>query len=272
MPDEAEIGRLAAKLLCALDGQYQIEPFASAAGLSLEDAYLLTARLRSMREARGERVIGRKIGFTNRTIWEEYKVYAPIWGYMYDTTASNLIGNAGKALLNMAFEPKIEPEIAFHFVRAPRADMDDEELLNCVDWIAHGIEIVQSIYPGWIFSAADTVAGFGLHGAYFFGTRQTLEAGRDRWIGMLSSFLIELKCNGEVAAIGKGSDVLGSPLSALRHFLGVLEGDRWNEAIQAGEAVTTGTLTRAVPVSPGERWSTEFQGLPLKGVEIAFAA
>jgi 2-oxo-3-hexenedioate decarboxylase len=47
--------------------------------------------VRSLREARGEKVLGRKIGFTNRTIWEQYGVYAPIWGYVYDTTVRILM-------------------------------------------------------------------------------------------------------------------------------------------------------------------------------------
>ena len=50
------------------------------------------AQSRAEREARGERPIGRKIGFTNRTIWAEYGVYAPIWGYVYDGTVRELTG------------------------------------------------------------------------------------------------------------------------------------------------------------------------------------
>ena len=44
----------------------------------LKEAYQVTAAVRAEREARGERPIGRKIGFTNRTIWAEYGVHAPI--------------------------------------------------------------------------------------------------------------------------------------------------------------------------------------------------
>jgi 2-oxo-3-hexenedioate decarboxylase len=39
-----------------------------------------------MRETRGEMPSGRKIGFTNRTIWAEYNVYGPIWGYVHNRT------------------------------------------------------------------------------------------------------------------------------------------------------------------------------------------
>jgi 2-oxo-3-hexenedioate decarboxylase len=43
--------------------------------------------------------------------------------------------------------------------------MDETVLLACIDWVGHGFEIVQSIFPGWKFSVPDAVAAFGLHGA-----------------------------------------------------------------------------------------------------------
>jgi 2-keto-4-pentenoate hydratase len=35
--------------------------------------------------------------------------------------------------------------------------------------------------------------------------------------------------------------------------------------------VSTGVLTDAHPVKPGEAWSTSFSGLPLPGLEVIFA-
>ena len=42
------------------------------------------------------------------------------------------------------------------------------------------------------------------------------------------------------------------------------------QPLAAGEIVSTGTLTDAHPVSPGEAWSTEFDGLPLPGLKVRF--
>ena len=47
---------------------------------TMADAYGVSLAVRRMREQNGEKVIGRKIGFTNRTIWPEYQVFEPIWG------------------------------------------------------------------------------------------------------------------------------------------------------------------------------------------------
>ena len=80
---------------------------------NLDDAYRVTAAIRQMRETRGEMPVGRKIGFTNRTIWAEYNVYAPIWGYVYDRTVHNLAEIGGTFSLMGLAEPRIEPEIVF---------------------------------------------------------------------------------------------------------------------------------------------------------------
>ena len=41
-------------------------------------------------------------------------------------------------------------------------------------------------------------------------------------------------------------------------------------ALGAGEVVSTGTLTDAYPVAPGEAWSTEFEGIDLSGLRVSF--
>jgi 2-oxo-3-hexenedioate decarboxylase len=50
----------------------------------------------------------------------------------------------------------------------------------------------------------------------------------------------------------------------------LLAGDPVNHALAAGEIVTTGTLTRAMPVRPGETWSTTLSGIALDGIKLRF--
>lgn len=239
--------------------------------LSLDAAYRISSRIRDMRALEGERVIGRKIGFTNRTIWDEYDVHAPIWGYMYDTTFRDVSSAEVQFSLAPFCEPRIEPEIAFGFSRAPHVGDSDEELLGSLAWYAHGFEIVDSLYRDWKFKAADTVAAFGLHGAYLCGPRRRVPD-EDPAILLLAlrNFRIDLARDGETIDVGHGSNVLGSPLSALRHALEVIASDPDAEPVSDGEVVTTGTVTRAFPVKPGETWSTTLTGLPLDNLRVAF--
>jgi 2-oxo-3-hexenedioate decarboxylase len=135
-------------------------------------AYLVSAEIVRCRRARGEKPIGRKVGFTNRTIWPEYGVSAPIWACVYDSTVTCLDEPTGSLAIGHLVQPRIEPEIVLHFKSAPRATEDERELLSNVDWIAHGYEIVQSHFPDWKFRAADTIAAFGLHGALVVGPKR----------------------------------------------------------------------------------------------------
>jgi 2-oxo-3-hexenedioate decarboxylase len=255
-----------------LGTERQIRPFsAGRPEFDLGEAYQVTAAVRQMREARGEKVLGRKIGFTNRTIWDEYGVSAPMWGFIYDRTVFELsdVGE-GFSLTGLA-EPRIEPEIMFQFASAPSPSMDERELLACIDWVAHGFELVQSIFPGWEFSLADTVAGYGLHGALLIGPRYPVASEIDGWYDRLTTCEIDLYRDGVHVDHGHVTNVLHGPLAALRHLIDVLDHDALNPPLAAGEIVTTGTLTRAFPVAPGQTWSTDLTCAPLSGISVHFS-
>lgn len=268
--DADEIARA---VLAAWERQRQIAPFSDAdPAFDLEVAYAAARRVRETRVDRGERPIGRKIGFTNRTIWAEYGVYAPIWGPVYQSTVFSIDDLPDGFALTGLLEPRIEPEIVFRLARAPQAGMDDAQLLSCVEWVAHGFEIVQSVFPGWRFRAADTVAAFALHGALLVGPpREIGAAERATWLDALSRFGITLDVDGVTADRGLAGNVLGGgPLAALAHLVSLLDRGAESERLVAGEIVTTGTLTRALPIAPGERWGTDLDGIALDGISVAF--
>ena len=196
-PSTAPPNEIAREVLAAFDGRHQIAPLSGGnPAFDLTAAYRVTAAVRRLREDRGERVVGRKIGFTNTTIRAEYGVAAPIWGYVYDTTLHWLADLRAPFSLAAMAEPRIEPEIAF------------------------GISLLR---------------------------------------------------DGVVADEGHATNVLGGgPLAALRHLVGVLAGDPESPPLAPGEIVTTGTLTRALPIAPGETWSTALSGLPLSGIRVDF--
>jgi 2-oxo-3-hexenedioate decarboxylase len=267
-----DLDAIAAEAFSLLGTARQVTPFSSRhRQFELPDAYRVTAKVRTLRESAGERPLGRKIGFTNRTIWAEYGVYAPIWGYVYDRTVHDLERIGGTFSLRGLSDPRIEPEIIFGLAAAPRHDMDAAELLSCIEWVAQGFELVQSIFPDWRFSAADTVAAFGLHGALLIGPHRSPRGAESAWASSLSSFEIELHRNGELADRGAARNVLDGPLLALRHLIEVLAQDGTNPPLGAGEIVTTGTLTRALPVRAGETWTTRLTGVPLDGVGVRFS-
>jgi 2-oxo-3-hexenedioate decarboxylase len=268
LPLPEEIAR---EVLASLEAHRQIAPFSQrVSGFDLKAAYAASAALRRLREARGERHVGRKIGFTNRALWTEYKVFAPIWGDMYDTTVHALADVGGELDLSRLSEARIEPEIAFKLAKAPERRMDETALIGCVEWLAHGFEIVQSPFPDWRFAAGDVVAAAGLHGAFLMGNRHRIEDTASALLRALTTFEVTLRRNGEVVDRGHGANVLDGPLNALRHLVELLADDPANPPLAAGEIITTGSLTRALPIAAGERWTTEIRGLPIDGLSVAF--
>jgi 2-oxo-3-hexenedioate decarboxylase len=231
--------------------------------------YEVAAELHAARVARGEQPVGRKIGFTNRNMWDEYGVREPIWGYVYDTTLFRPRGGHASAALEPFPEARIEPEIVLHFKSAPPATRDEAAILDCIDWIAHGFEIVQSPFPGWKFKGADTIAANGLHGMLVVGDPVPVASIAD-CAKRLREFGIVLRKGGVVAAEGGGANVLDSPLLALAYLVDLLARQPQFPPVAAGEVVTTGTLTAALLVKPGETWSTTLSGIALPGLTITF--
>ncbi len=268
-----DIAAIAGRILAAHAAGTPIAPITDGdAGFDIEAAYRVSEAIAGRRIARGERPVGWKIGFTNRTIWDEYGVHAPIWGPVYDTTASE-VPTDGPFDVPLAglMEPRLEAEIVFRVATPPTPEMNDAELFACVDGITHGFEIVQSVFPAWRFKAADTIAAFALHGRLFHGPFTDLSAAdAGTWIAGLKTFEISLDRDGVPVDRGLGANVLDSPLSALGHFVRGL--DRiGGERLKAGDIVTTGTVTRAHPIAAGETWRSGVFGLPLKGLTVSFS-
>ncbi len=229
-------------------------------GLTPQAGYEAARALHRHRLAKGWRAVGRKIGFTNRTIWPRYGVYEPIWGTVYDRTLIRAEGNHARVPLAGLVNPRIEPEICFGL----RAPPQPGRVAEAIAWVAHSVEIVQCHHAGWKLTLADATADNGLHGRLVLGAQVIPPADMAE---RLPHVVVELFKHGQLKDKGVGANVLDSPLLALGHLVELLK----DQPLAAGEIVTTGVITDAHPVLPGERWSTRIGGLPLPGLEIEFA-
>lgn len=273
MTEQADLDTIARRVKAAQDDSARLEPItAEVEGFGLTQGYDVASRIHQARLAEGWVQEGRKIGFTNSAIWPEFGVNAPIWGYLYDRTVVRAGDGTTRIDIGRFVAPKIEPEIAIHFSKAPPVDGDLAAILECVDWVAHAFEIVQCHYPGWKFQAPDTVADSALHGALVLGTPLAPgKLGADP-VATLESFTVALARDGEELHTGKGANVLGGPLAAVAHLIETLAGTPGCPPLSAGELVTTGTLTPACPIRAGERWTTRLDGIDLAGLDVELGA
>ncbi len=246
-------------------------PLTTDSTFNLDAAYARQLAVRKLRMARGERPRGFKVGFTNRTIWPRYNVFAPIWGSVWDTTLAFCEGE-GTVSLARTCQPRLEPEIVFGMKATPATGATLDQMFEAIDWVAPGFEVVQSHLADWKFLPADTVADGALHARLLVGQRTPLRELADSALALdelLASATATLAQAGRTIDQGQGANVLGSPLRALLHFVDTLRACPGAPELNPGDVVTTGTWTDAWPVAPGEQWSAHFPD-PLKSLTVRF--
>jgi 2-keto-4-pentenoate hydratase len=265
----ADVDAVATELLDALDHARSLTPFTDRdPAFSIDAAYQVRAEVTRRRRTRGETPIGRKLGFTNTATWASSGLTAPIWAPVYDSTVTFLKRATASISVGRLCEPRLEPEVVLHFQSTPPVGADEAELIRHIDWIALGFEVVQSHFPGWRFRTADAIAAFGVHAHLIVGPPLAVSALADP-IRALQTFTVTLALDGVPQEQGGGAHVLGSPLLATLEMLDALAGQPDAAPIVPGEIVTTGTLTTAVPVTPGQVWSTRVAGIELAGLQLA---
>ena len=81
-----------------------------------------------------------------------------------------------------------------------------------------------------------------------------------------------LSRNGEVRDRGVGSNALDHPALALAFLADILATQPQFAPLAAGEMITTGTLTAALPIVAGETWTSEISGLPVAPLTLTFGS
>jgi 2-keto-4-pentenoate hydratase len=232
-------------------------------GLSPEAGYGAARALHAHRLALGWKPVGRKIGFTNRTLWSRYGVHEPMWGMVYDRTLIHAEDARATVSLERLAQPRIEPEICFKLKAAPRSSAA-ADLVASLEWMAHSVEIVQCHHPAWKVTIADCTTDNGLHGRLVVGAPLALHA-----LEALPDAQAKLFKGDQLVDQGVGANVLGGPLTALAFLVDLLKRQPEAPPLRAGEIISTGTLTDAHPVAPGETWRTEVSGF--RGLSLAFS-
>lgn len=248
--------------------------------LSLDDAYDIARSLLNIRIAQGETPVGRRIGFSNDRVRARYgkteAIAGPIWGTLFASSVEYAMDNQALHSLTKAQQPRIEPHLVFKLARTPAPDATLLELADCLEWMAHGLEVVVSPYKGWEFDATDAVAAFGLNRKLIVGEPRMLSRhGRHHLPEVLAAATLSLSKmtadDSMLAGAGYGRELMGSPLHALHTVHRQLHQQAGFAPLQAGEIVATGSWTDALPVKRGEIWASAFAQLNLPGLSLSFS-
>ena len=227
----------------------------------LDTAYAVEAEIAQARRARGHQTVGWKVGYANRAMWRALKLETLVWAHMYDDTVRYADWNDATLSIASMFSPKIEPEIVFKLARPP-ASSDPVAVLEATEWIALGFETIDCVFPDWKFQPADFVASRGLHAALVVGEPVYIEPDDiARLVTELAEFTVRVLRNDELVEEGAGKNALKSPALCVGELAEAMK-RRGGETLQAGDLITTGTLTTSLPLAAGDTWIASLSGIP----------
>ena len=247
-----------------------VPPSARDARFDLAVAYAVEAELVRLRQASGHRRVGRKVGFANKAMWRALKLETLVWASMYDDTVRYATGNNASLSLAAMVSPKIEPEIVFKMKKAATGSPDAAQVLDAVEWVALGFEIIDCVFADWKFGPADFVAAYGLHAALVVGEPQRVEPHLiPALVEQLARFKVQLLKDGALVDEGSGHNSLRSPALCLGELASTIARQSGAEPLTPGELVSSGTLTESQPIAPGETWTAIVDGLDVPSLTLS---
>lgn len=222
------------------------------ADLSLADAYRIQRLNVERRLARGERIVGHKIGLTAKAMQELFKVDQPDYGHLLNT----MMREAGRPLdLSELIDPQIEVEPAFVLgKRLAGPGVTIADVLAATDHIRTCFEVIDSRIIGWKIRLQDTVADNGSSARVVLGTRQTKPDELK-----LDDLDTELEIDSTVVERGNTCAILGHPANGIAWLANTLAG--FGIVLEPGHVVLPGTCTRSVRIGGRRRVAGRIAGL-----------
>lgn len=268
---QTDIETLASELFSAYEaGQMVAVPPSARPGFDLNMAYAVESMLKKLREGQGHKTVGRKVGYANKAMWRALKLETLAWAHMYEDTVHYSDSNTAALSLPHGRSLKIEPEVVFGLKQTLTGqDLDAAAALVAVDWLAIGFEIIDCPFPDFKFQPSDFVASFGLHAALVVGEKVRVQPELiPKLVEELPRFKVRMLNHGEFVEEGSGKNSLKSPALCLAELGAAIERRFPSEPLQAGEIVSSGTLTGGHPTDRGDLWTVEVEGLPLPSLAL----
>ncbi|MCK0538859.1 2-oxo-3-hexenedioate decarboxylase [Alcanivorax quisquiliarum] len=211
--------------------------------MDFNDAYEVQWEIRRRKIARGNRIVGMKMGLTSRAKMQQMGVETPIYGFLADYFERP---DSGEIEMKDLIHPKVEAEIAF-VTKAPLKGPGCHvgTVLAATDFVLPAVEIIDSRYRDFKFDLVSVIADNASSSRFVTGTRARNVRDLD-----LRNMGLVMEINGKVVELGAGAAVLGHPATSIAMLANML-GER-GEEIPAGSVILSGAITAAVTVQAGD--------------------
>ncbi len=224
--------------------------------LSVAQAYEIQALSVDRRLARGDRLVGVKMGLTSRAKMEQVGVHEVIWGRL--THAMRI--EEGAALSRARYvHPRIEPELAF-LLKAPLSgEVCAMEAMRAVEAVAPAMEIIDSRYRDFKFTLPDVIADNSSSSGFVVG--HWARPDQD-----CSNLGLSMEVDGRPVQIGSTAAILGDPMRSLvaaARLAGAALGE-----LKPGWIILAGGATAAYPLVVGRRVRTVVQNIGSVSIRV----
>ncbi|MEM4514159.1 MAG: fumarylacetoacetate hydrolase family protein [Ignisphaera sp.] len=220
--------------------------------ITVEEAYKIQLINIDKKTRKGEKIIGKKIGLTSKSMQRLFGVNEPDYGHLTDTM---YVDDHGSISLSELIQPKIEAEIAFILkddLKGPGVTIVD--VLKAVEGVVPALEVIDSRIKNWKIKIQDTVADNASAAKFVVGSKISKITDIDlRTVGMV------FEINGDIVATASGAAVMGNPLIAVAWLANKLA--QYNTYLKAGEIILSGSLIAAVEIRPGDYVKATFDRL-----------
>jgi 2-oxo-3-hexenedioate decarboxylase len=232
-----------------------IPQFTESAPLGVEEAYAIQALSLERRFARGERLIGVKMGLTSRAKMIQVGVDEVIWGRLTDAMRLEEGGSLSK---KNYVHPRIEPELAFLLKRDLSGVVTAAEALSAVEAIAPAMEVIDSRYENFKFALPDVIADNSSSSGFVIGNWGRPDQD-------FSNLGIVMEVDGRPVQIGSTAAILGHPVRSLVSAAKVTASIG---GLKAGWIVMAGGATAAHSLSVGQNVRTVMQNVGSVSIRV----
>ncbi len=261
--DEQMISELATQFIQAEETRTPIEvPSIMYPDMTVEDGYRIQRAIIGAKVARGERVVGKKIGLTSRANQDVFGVHEPVYGQLL---ASGVHPEQTPVDTAGLIQPIIECEVTFVMRRRLEGPgVTAPDVIRATEGIMPSVELGDSRMRDWIgrATAADILAdSCGGAGIIVGGELHSIRDFDLRYTGMV------VEKNGDLIATGAMGAVMGNPAQSVAWLANKLAA--FELSLEEGELVLSGALTGAVKMQSGDVLKATFGG-GLGGVGVKF--
>lgn len=226
--------------------------------MTIDEAYRVQSAWRAIKEARGEKLIGHKIGLTSKAMQVAMNITTPDSGFLTD----HMVFAPDTDLTAADFlDLKLEVELAFvlgHDVAG--IDLTVEDILDATNHVTPAVELIAARTfrtdpeTGRSRTVVDTIADNAADAGIVTGGRPVAPREVDlRWVGAL------MYRNGEIHETGVAAGVLDHPARGI-----VWLARRYAEqglTLEAGQTVLAGSFTRPVAAGAGDEFVIDYGDL-----------